>query len=194
MPTAGIAMIKPCMTGKKAGGVTIVELVVTIVILGIALAAVAGMLGTGLSQSSNTLIETRAIALGYSYLEEIMGKRYDERTPKTGTPPCFGLSGGNRCTAEASFGPDGGETRPRYDDVDDFHALAQGQGETDPLEDAEGNTRNGYENFRVEVTVRYGGDDTVLGLTETDAKFIIVNVQNTALNLDWEFSAYRGNF
>lgn len=179
---------------RRERGVTIVELVVTIVVLGIALATVAAMVGSGLSRSANTLTETRAIALGYSYLEEILGRRYDERTPSSGTPPCFGLSGGGRCTAEASFGPDGGETRSRFDDVDDFHGLAEGAGEGTPLKDAEGNDRTGYENFRVLVTVRYGGDDAVLGLTETDAKFVTVTVQHTTLDLDWDFSAYRGNF
>ncbi len=175
-------------------GLTIVEIVVTIVILGIALAAVAGMVGLGLSQSANTLIETRAVALGYSYVDEILGRRFDERTPQSRVPPCFGLVGSERCTAEASFGPDGGEVRRTFDDVDDFHDLQEGAGESNPLEDAEGNTRTGYENFRVAVIVRYAGDDAVLGLDQTDAKLITVTVEHTQLNLSWEFSAYRGNF
>lgn len=175
-------------------GLTIVEIVVTIVILGIALAAVAGMVGLGLSQSSNTLIETRAVALGYSYIDEILGRRFDERTPQSRVPPCFGLVGVGRCTDEVSFGSDGGEVRRTFDDVDDFHDLQEGAGESGPLEDAEGNPRPGYENFRVAVTVRYAGDDTVLGLDETDAKLISVTVEHTQLNLSWEFSAYRGNF
>lgn len=183
------------ITGNRQAGLTIVEIVVTIVILGIALVAVAGMVGAGFTQSGNTLMETRAAALGYSYLEEIIGRRYDERTHRSGTPPCFGLVGAARCTAEASFGPDGGETRRRFDDVDDFHGLAEGAGESGPLEDADGNTRTGYDNFRIEVTVRYAGDDAVLGFAdETHAKFITVNVQHTTLGLNWNFSAYRGNY
>jgi len=165
------------------------------VVLGIALFSVARMIGAGLAESSNTMIETRAVALGYSYLDEILGRRYDERSPRGGSSACYGLSGGGRCTAEGSFGPDGGESsRARYDDVDDFHGLTEGAGEANPLRDAEGNTRPGYDSFRIAVTVRYGGDDAVLGLTETDAKFITVNVQQTALDLDWNFSAYRGNY
>lgn len=193
MPMWGIVMTDSSCAFRQQG-VTIIEMVVTIVVLGIALATVTAMLGAGLSQNANPLVETRAIALGYSYLEEILGRRFDERTPASGTPPCFGLIGGGRCTAEAAFGPDGGENRARFDDVDDFHGLAEGAGEINPLQDAEGNPRTGYENFRVEVTVRYGGDDAVLGLTETDAKFVTVNVEHTALEIDWEFSAYRGNF
>lgn len=191
-------MISHTSSSCNQKGLTIIEVVVTIVILGIALASVAGMVGTGLNQSSNTLIETRAVALGYSYLEEIIGRRYDERTPSSGVPPCFGLAGPGRCTAEASFGPDGGENRRRYDDVDDFDGLTEGAGEGTPLEDAEGNTRTGYENFRVAVTVRYlnaSETSTLTGtLTVTDAKFITVNVQHTALGLNWDFSGYKGNY
>jgi MSHA pilin protein MshD len=190
----GIVMIDRRPPFIWQSGLTIVEVVVTIVVLGLALVTISSMVGLGVSQSANIETETRAVALGYSYLEEIMGRRYDERTPRSGSPPCYGLSGSGRCTAEASFGPDGGETRERFDDVDDFHGLVEGVGESTPLEDAEGNTRTGYDNFRVEVTVRYGGDDAVLGLSETDAKFITVNVRNTVLGLDWNFSAYRGNF
>lgn len=188
-------MINHPFNKKRQKGLSIIEIVVTIVILAIALVAVAGMVGLGLTQSSNTLIETRAVALGYSYLDEILGRRYDERTPRSRTPPCFGFVGMGRCTAEANFGLDGGETRNTYDDVDDFHALLEGAGVPGtPLEDAEGNPRTGYENFRVEVNVRYAGDDAVPGLTETDAKLVTVTVEHTILNLSWDFSAYRGNF
>ena len=179
-------------------GLSIIEIVVTIVILGIALASVSGMIGVGLNQSSNTLVETRAVALGYSYLEEIVGRRFDERTPSSGVPPCFGLAGPGRCTLLASFGPDGGENRNRYDDVDDFHGLTEGSGEGTPLEDAEGNTRTGYDNFRIEVSVRYLNASEMSALTGTltvtDAKFVTVNVQHTVLGLNWDFSAYKGNY
>lgn len=186
-------------TPIKNRGLTIIEIVVTIVILGIALVGIAVMVGTGVSQSANTLIETRAVALGYSYLDEILGRRFDERTPTGGTPPCFGLAGGGRCTAEASFGPDGGETRRRFDDVDDFDGLVEGAGviANPVIDDAEGNDRTGYENFKVSVNVRYAGDDDVFGMPvpdETNAKFVTVTVEHTILNLNWEFSAYRGNF
>ena len=197
MPLKETVLNKLSTAKNYLHGFTIIEVIVTIVILGIALASVAGMVGTGLNQSSNTLIETRAVALGYSYLEEIIGRRYDERAPSGGVPPCFGLAGPGRCTAEASFGPDGGENRRRYDDVDDFHGLSEG-GSSTPLEDAEGNIRSGYDNFRVVVAVRYLNASELSSLTGTltvtDAKFVTVNVQHTLLNLDWDFSAYKGNY
>ncbi|MDC0598552.1 hypothetical protein OAP18_01720 [Gammaproteobacteria bacterium] len=103
--------------------------------------------------------------------------------------------GGGRCTAELSFGPDGGEgLRRRYDDIDDYHGLQEGDGFGTPIEDAEGNTKSGYENFRVEVRVRYAGDDAVLSLAETHAKLITVSISHRAQVTGWDFSVYKGNY
>ena len=180
---------------RRLAGFTLVEMVVTIVILAIALVGVAGMVGLGSSNSADTLVQTRAIALAESYLDEILGRRFDERSAVGGNDPCFGLVGGDRCTAEANFGPDGGESgRDTFDDVDDYHDLREGDGETTPISDAEGETRPEYANYHVEVSVRYAGDDTVLGLTETDAKLITVTVTTRDQSTGWSFSAYRSNY
>jgi MSHA pilin protein MshD len=178
-----------------ARGFTLVEMVATIVILAIALVGIAGMVSLGSSNSADTLVQTRAIALGGSYLDEIMGRRFDERSAPSGFDPCFGFVGGDRCTAEMDFGADGGESgRDEYDDVDDYHGLAEGDGEATPIEDAEGETREEYANYHVDVSVRYAGDDAVLGLTETDAKLITVTVTTRDQSSGWEFSAYRSNY
>jgi MSHA pilin protein MshD len=178
-----------------AAGFTLVEMVATIVILAIALAGVAGMVGLGSSNSANALVQTRAIALGESYLDEILGRRFDERSAASGLDPCFGLVGGGMCTDEMSFGPDGGEsTRDEFDDVDDYDGLAEGDGEATPIQDAEGSTRAEYANYRVEVSVRYAGADMVPGLTATDAKLITVTVTSRDQDTGWDFSAFRGNY
>lgn len=181
-----------------AAGFTLVEMVVTIVILAIALIGVAGMVNLGASNSANTLVQTRAMALGESYLDEIQGRRFDERSAASGLDPCFGLSGGDRCSDDSmmEFGPDGGESsRDRYDDVDDYDGLAEGDGEVGmPIRDAEGDTRAEYENFHVSVSVRYAGDDAVLMLDKTDAKLITVTVTTRDQSAGWEFSVYKGNY
>ena len=182
----------------RISGFTLVELVVTIVILAIALVGIAGMVSMGSSNSANTLVETRAVALGYAYLDEIVGRRFDERSAAGGLDPCFGLTGGDpdRCTAIASLGTDGGSesSRDRFDDVDDYNLLQEGDGAGTPIVDANGVVRSEYENFLVEVSVRYAGDDAVLGGDKTDAKLITVTVTNRAQDQGWEFSVYKGNY
>lgn len=186
--------------GQK--GLTLIEMVITIVILAISLAAISAMLSSGVGRSSDTTLEIRSAALAQSYLDEILSKRFDENSHPRGIPPCRA-----NCTTFANFGPDSGENgRADYDDVDDYHGLDQGQGQTDPLQDSTGAERTGYENFRVRVSVRYM-DIAVSGTEENlavdlndldeneDAKVITVRVNY--LNSGTEgiaYSAYKTNF
>lgn len=197
---------------KSQAGLTLIELIVTIVVLGIALISLSGILQGGASRSSDITIQVRATALAQAYLDEILGKRYDERTPQRGVPPCRTTAPAPRqCTAEASFGANygspvesGENSRSRLDDVDDYHGMDEGDGQTLPLQDAQGNTRTGYENFRVRVAVRYinlGGGEEEENLAvnnelddQYDAKLVTVTVSFRGDNTGWDFSAYKSNF
>ena len=172
-----------------------VELITTIVVIGLALVTVAQMLAVGTGRSADVLLQARAVALGQAYLDEILSRRFDERSNPSGRRPCTGLPPGlNACTAQVDFGPDGGETRSRFDDVDDYHDLEEGDGADFPLRDAEGNARSGYENFFVEIQVRYAGTDDVLDLAPADAKHISVSVSHRTADGSLDFSVYKANY
>jgi len=186
------------MRAARQGGLTLIEMVLTILILSIALVTISAVLSGGLGRSSDTTQELRSVALAQSYLDEILGKRFDENSAPRGIPPCSGT-----CTAEGSFGPDGGELREDYDDVDDYHGLDQGAGQVTPLQDAAGATRTGYDNFRVQISVRYidiGVEEVNLGVAANDlddnedAKLITVTVSYTADTSGVSYSAYKANF
>lgn len=190
---------------KSQQGLTLIELIAAIVIIAISLTGVTLALQSGTNQSANSMVELRAVALAQAYLDEIMGKRFDERTRPRGVPPCRATAPPARqCTAEASFGPDGTETRARYDDVDDYHGLDEGDGQVNPLQDANGSTRTGYDNFRVEVDVRYiniGVGEEEVGLQvnnelddQYDAKLITLTVTYRGIPQGYVFSAYKANF
>lgn len=191
--------------GNRQAGLSLIELIATIVILAISLTGITLVIQGGLSRSSDTTLNVRTVALAQAYLDEILGKRFDENTRNSGIPPCRpSAPPPRRCTNEVLFGPDSGENRARYDDVDDYHGLDQGDGQATPLQDAEGNTRAGYENFRVQVSVRYinvgsGGEEETLGVgdeldEEFDAKLITVTVTHRSLSQGINFSAYKSNF
>ena len=190
---------------SKQAGITLVELVMTIVILGIAVLSMSNMLAGGLGRSADTTLQVRTVALAQTYLDEILGKRFDENSRNSGIPPCRASAPPpQQCTAEVSFGADGGETRASYDDVDDYHGLDEGDGQVNPLQDAFGNTRTGYDNFRVQVDVRYinvgvGEEEENLGVNnelddQFDAKLITVMVTYRSISSDIAFSAYKANF
>ncbi len=190
---------------KQQQGLSLVELVITIVIVAIGLVSISAMLNSGLSRNADSLIQVRTVALAQAYLDEILGKRFDEKTRARGVPPCRASAPfARQCTVEASFGPDGAETRARYDDVDDYHGLDQGDGQVDPLQDAQGNTRTGYDNFRIEVDVRYinvgaSEEEENLGVNnelddQYDAKLITVTVTHRTASTGIDFAAYKSNF
>ena len=57
-------------------GVTLIELVVAIIILGIALASIIGFLSTIAARSADTLVREQAVAIASSYLNEILAKAF----------------------------------------------------------------------------------------------------------------------
>jgi MSHA pilin protein MshD len=196
-------------------GLTLIELVAVIVILSVALVGISAAISGAISRSADVLLEVRAVALAQSYLDEILGKRFDEESAPRGIPPCGPAAQGLiDCTVFALFGPEDGEAgraedddngRADYDDVDDYHNLDEGRGQSTFLQDAEGNERVGYENFRVQVSVRYlalasGGTEENLAteaddLTASeDAKLITVTVSHASRSSDWSFSVYKANF
>jgi len=173
--------------GADQRGFTLIELVVTMLIISIAALGVMYSLGLGLRHQSDSLWQAKAVALAESYMEEILARRYDEHSPLGGPPPCSTTT--VACSAPAAFGD--GETRAEFDDVDDYDGLV----EQPPL-DVYGNPRADYDSYRVAVSVAYADAAQVasLGLdTATDAKLVTVTV-STPEGGAMTFSAWRGNF
>ncbi len=206
------------LSSSRTAGVSLIEMIFAILILAVALVGIAASIGGGTSRSSDTLIEIQAVALAQAYLDEIIGKRFDEGNANSGIPPCRGtLPDGNRrrCSEKLEpspppreFGPDGSETRASYDDVDDYDGLEEGFGiGGGELFDANGDSRGTeYANFRVSVVVDYyDGSGTDVEYTPTtptdeelddmyDAKLITVTVFFGADTEGFVFSAYKSNF
>jgi MSHA pilin protein MshD len=199
-------------------GVSLIEMIFVIIILSVALVGIATTISGGTSRSSDTLVEIQSIALAQAYLDEIVGKRFDEGNRASGIPPCRGtLAAGaaRRCseepevvvTSERLFGPDGSEVRATYDDVDDYDGLVEGLGESfpdDTLKDANGADREGYDNYSVSIAVNYydgaGTNVEYTGPTGEelddmyDAKLITVTVFFGAETEGLVLSVYKSNF
>ena len=169
------------------GGFTLIELVVAMLILSIAGLGVTYALSLGLRHQSDALWQSKAVALGESYLEEILARRYDEHAPVGGVPPCSPAT--TACSAAGAFND--GEARAAFDDVDDYDGIV----EQPPL-DANGNARTGYDSYRVTVAVAYptAAQIAAFGLDDgTDAKLVTVTV-STPEGGSMSFGAVRGNF
>ena len=163
-------------------GFTLIELVVTIVVMAISFTALGVWMFNANAGSADPVISMRAATLGQAYVEEVLSKRFDENTSSGGIPRCNEV-GQPACSG--SMGADAGETRSTYDDVDDYNGL------NEVPTDAFGNARANYTGFNVSVVVRYAGSD--FGLTNTELKKIDVTV-TTPSGSPHVFAAYRGNF
>ncbi|HET6655439.1 MAG TPA: type II secretion system protein [Gammaproteobacteria bacterium] len=109
----------------RQSGVTLIELVVSIVIIGIALAGVLLVFNRTVSTSADPMVQQQAISIGEAYIEEIIGKAYTD--------------------------PDGSGTeasRDLYDDVSDYDGLID-----NGAKDQTGTAINGLGSYTVEVSV-----------------------------------------
>lgn len=185
-------------TSRQNQGFTLIEIVITIVILG----AVAGIMVpffSAIIHSPDPVIRERAISLGQAMMDEIMAKRWDEKTPMGGGPICTtgesGVGRGNgtytlTTCPDPTAAPDDknastvfndGEVRIDFDDVDDYNGYKEEK--DDQKFDQNGNPfpLPGYSR---EVTVRYiksdspaitKDTDNAAGLT-TDTKLVVVTI------------------
>lgn len=158
-------------------GATLIELVMTIVIISVAIAGVVGAFALITGRSADPLNQTRAVELAQLYMDEIITRKYDHDAPQGGVPRNNG--GCNIATEE------GAGNRGLFNDVDDYDGL-----EDSPPADARG-TLNGYNGFTVEVGVRCdaGGVDLPAG----QAKRIDLTITAPG-DQTFSFTAYKANF
>ena len=158
---------------KNEQGFTLIELILGIVILAVGLTGVLSYFTQGMRNSSYAQNTAVATTLAQDLMEEIRSKCWDQTA--TTVSPCGGT------VTPSALGPDGGETRATYNDVDDFNGLSN----TQP-KDSQGSTMpNPYNNmtsntFLRTVSVCYvpGGNlnDTSTCNTTTNYKRIAVTV------------------
>ena len=134
-------------------GATLIEMVVSIVIVSISLTAVMMVITQIARHSADPMVRTQATAIAQAYMDEIL------------TQPLNDPDGGETGAAEA------GETRATFDDVSDYHGLTDQTGARDqtgaPIAGLEGynvsvtvttTTLGGYPAKRIAIDVGFDGD------------------------------------
>lgn len=129
---------------RRQLGVTLVELVVFIVIVGIAVAGILMVMTTTTQRSADPMIRQQAVLIAESYLEEILLKPFVDPSIPAATQVCP--------TKESSRGA--------YDNICDYHNLNDTAGAVDQL----GNVISGLSAYNILVKVTGdAGDGTVVG-------------------------------
>lgn len=142
----------------RQAGVTLVELIISMVIISIALVGIFTVINLTSTTSANPVVQYQAIAIAESYMEEIMLQAYcDPNIPET-------------CDFGMGTGPDD-ETRATYNDVDDYNGLPDNR-----VRDNQGNEITSLSAYTVAVEVVENPD--VAGLP---AKVITVTVTGSGI-------------
>lgn len=158
---------------SSSAGASLIELIVTIVVISVALAGVLIGINRITRQSADPMVLTQSRAIAEAYLEEILPKNYAE-------PGTTGSARDNDCSAEEA-------SRDAYDDVGDYDGLSDS-----PPRDQTGTALTDLAAFQVAVSVTCNGTIGPSGETVT-AKEVAVTVTNAGLNAPVRVTGYRSD-
>lgn len=110
-----VLLLAPRQGGRRdAAGLTLVEVVLAIVILGLTVPVLLTLAGSVAPPFFQAEAMSRALQLAHALESEVISQRFDELLEKSGL------------NWSATLGPDAGEMdRSMYDDVDDFHGFSE---------------------------------------------------------------------
>ena len=191
---------------RKQKGFSLIELIVGMLVFAVAMVALGNIFLPQLQKGIDPIWQVRAVTLAQSLSNEIRAKAFDENSGfGTSAGPCGDTVD---CTNSANLGPDSGENRALFDDVDDFHGLVLNG--SDIANSLSLNTSfsgvDVYEGFSARVTVFY--DDNADGINDDDlnqdntldsgtytgsAKLVRIDVFTPA-DEQLSFSIFRNNY
>jgi MSHA pilin protein MshD len=106
---------RPRHAGRRARGVTLVEVLLFILIVSIALAAILNVLTVAVAHSGDPLLRRQSLAVGESLVQEIDAVPFGQTDPRSG--------------AAESLGPEAGESRGSntnpFDDPRDYSGYSE---------------------------------------------------------------------
>lgn len=153
---------------QSQSGFTLVEMIAGIVVFGVVLGIIATIIIPQSRQGFDPMWQIRAVELSQSLVNEIEAKAFDQQSDFVGGMVRCNETTASACTLSGNLGPDAGETRATFNDVDDYHGLVLSNA---AIADAQGFTPliNGeamYEGFTAAVVVMY--DDNLNGINDDD--------------------------
>jgi MSHA pilin protein MshD len=125
-------------------GVSLIEMIVFIIVIGIASSALLATYNYSLLHNTDPLIQVRALELAQAKLDEVIALKYDANTPTGGIPACDSPAG-VACN---------NETDSNMNDVDDFDGFSD-----DP-----------YTGYKRSITVTTANNLKLISVTVTAPK------------------------
>jgi MSHA pilin protein MshD len=150
-------MFMRCPDFHRQRGVSLMELVLGMALLGIVLAGGSLFFYGQQKQRLDPVFQVRAVSLAQALSEQIIAVKYDEANNPEQQRVCE-PNPPNQCTPADQFGPDGPESvLADFDDVDDFHDWCEPNDiEGEQLAAAMGLDADYYRGYGVSVCVTEG--------------------------------------
>lgn len=160
---------RPIRTAQR--GVGLIELIVFIVVVGIAVAGVLVAYQQSTRAAVDPMIQKQALAVAESLMEEIMLLPHSWCDPND--PQANIVASQAACTIPEAIGPEAGETRTGanpFDNVNDYHGFAM-----NPISDVTGVVTPGLAGYTASVSVAQSGADFA-GVPAGDVLIVTVTV------------------
>ena len=138
----------------RQSGISLVELVMFIVIVGVAVAGVLSVMNVTTRHSADPMLRKQAQAIAESLLEEIELQPFTYCDPDDANAASAADATGCATTAEA-LGPEAGETRntsPQFDNVNDYNGVSMS-----PIADITGSPIAGLDAYTASVNITQAG-------------------------------------
>ena len=182
------------LTGK---GFTLIEIVISIVIVAIALSTLILLTAKSTERSVDPLYQIQANAIAQAYMEEIMQKSFCDPDWDSDGNPMTATDCPVNCVSSACSSCKGmgsgwtTETRANYDDVCDYTGT-----DNPPLDQNGVVFATGLEDYSVTVNIDDGATATLDTLAGNNGEVvrIDVSVSNPGMRTDVQLSSFRANF
>ncbi len=188
---------------KKVRGMTLVEMIIAIVLMGIAMAAFTSFLIPQVRDSAIPHYQNRAAALAQGFMSQILARGFDEHSSFDGGLLRCGETTLGAPACSITLEADGSEANPDdFNDVDDYIGCWYTQSTQTscqsspqyPLSNVLGDRiEDDYRNFRVEVDVSYVTEAGAVTNAVTDYKRVTMTI-HAGQAQPMTLSAIRGNY
>jgi MSHA pilin protein MshD len=180
------------MSNSRQRGLSLIETVIFIVVLGIGIAGLAILYNQLTLASVDPLVRKQAVAIASSLMEEIQLRPFTYCDPDD--PLVFTESSPLGCSSPAqresgAIGPEAGESRyaePRFDNVSDYHGFSM----AGSIQDIANATINGLTGYSADVQIATAGGDFPAAIPADEALRITVTVTGPA-NTQVVLQGYR---
>ncbi len=193
---------------KKVRGMTLIEMIIAIVLMGIAMVAFTSFLVPQVRDSATSHYQTRASALAQSFMSQILARGFDDNSNfDGGLVRCGEGDAGTSqatCTLSEDLGAEEG-TISSFNDVDDYigcwytdgtesSCAEKYSGKHYQLKNVLGNAmQSDYKNFRVEVDVNYVEENGSASTDISDYKRVTMTI-HAGQAQSFKLSAIKGNY